>query len=158
MNAIKAIKVLCFILGSAACFAALLMAFYEIHDQAEVTRLVEEWRKCGPHSTIVGSMRQRLASSPWLGPLRPAPARDPLAVCSHDWLRVPSAKQHLSCLRREMDIALHEHVAFTCTLMMVLVYAGLAVLLAIVVQPYRLLIEGIFPWDTLPTRLTTGPW
>ena len=153
----KTIKVLFFILGMAAIFAAKLMMHFEASDQAVVNVLVQAWEERGPHATVVGALRERLASSPWLGPLRPAPPRDPLAICRQGWLRIPGGKQRLSCLYREMDLALAEHEAFNARFLEVLASICLVVLLALL-APYLAPIvgDGVFPWDTLPRRHTLG--
>ncbi|XP_050727768.1 uncharacterized protein LOC127004246 [Eriocheir sinensis] len=95
-------------------------------DTREVSKLRRAWEASGPQTTVVGKVRGRLADSWWLGPLRPAPLRDPFAECGLLPLGSPSAgglleglslqihsRASLDCLQRQMEVALGEHEAFT---------------------------------------------
>ncbi|XP_050687106.1 uncharacterized protein LOC126980849 isoform X1 [Eriocheir sinensis] len=97
-----------------------------VPDTREVSKLRRAWEASGPQTTVVGKVRGRLADSWWLGPLRPAPLRDPFAECGLLPLGSPGAgglleglslqihsRAILDCLQRQMEVALGEHEAFT---------------------------------------------
>lgn len=104
-----------------AVVLAAVMVYHVLDLWATHTRLqalVQAWEAEGPHTSVVGQLRARLAALHWLGPLRPNPPRDPFKDCAipledNDWWsflqRVAAARGRLACLEEHMATARAEH-------------------------------------------------
>ncbi|XP_050731172.1 uncharacterized protein LOC127005884 [Eriocheir sinensis] len=108
----------CVVAGLAFC----CLLWVDMRITFMVLRLRWKWEAVGPHTSLLGKMRGRLAETSWLGALRPAPPRDPLAECGLLPLGSPGAgglrealrlavhaKGSLDCLQRQIGLALDEH-------------------------------------------------
>ena len=107
-----------------------------VEDARELEVLVKVWRDAGPHTTFMGKVREYLASAWWLGPLKVAPARDPLAECGVPvdirWRDVVplllGLKERLACMHRHTRLADDEHRTFV---VMVLLSVGSLVVVGV---------------------------
>ncbi len=94
-----------------------------VMDARKLGLLVEAWQRAGPHTTPVGKVREWLATAWWLGPLKPAPPRDPLSECGilvTDWRElmalVVNMKASLACVQEQILLAEQEHDDFYTSL------------------------------------------
>ncbi len=90
-----------------------------VMDARTLGLVVEAWQRAGPHTTPMGKVREWLATAWWLGPLRPAPLRDPLSECGipvTDWRElvalVVNIKARLACVQEQILLAEQEHEDF----------------------------------------------
>lgn len=106
------------VVGAALC--ALLCQHHTrrlLWQARRLERAVREWRLAGPHTTHMGRLRERLASTGWL-----APPRDTLRECGvplgGEWIF--NADGCLSCMAGAVRQARDEHCAFRKAILVVL--------------------------------------
>lgn len=127
---LRVLEVLCLALCTLLCLPdtwTLLLHSWRLQQTAR------EWRAAGPHTTLVGRLRERLAAAGWL-----APPRDPLRECGvplgGGWTemlqRLYGADSYLSCLEREVEQAQQEHLAFRANLLLAAACAASVTVLA----------------------------
>jgi len=113
-----------------------------VQDARKLSQTVRAWQAAGHHTTLMGKVRERLATAWWMGPLRLASPRDPLVECGipvdGGWREMlplmVGIKARLSCLERQIQQAEQEHKAFkakflvtVCCLVLVPVFGALLV-------------------------------
>ncbi|XP_050698812.1 fibrous sheath CABYR-binding protein-like isoform X2 [Eriocheir sinensis] len=130
LGMLKVLEVLCLALCTLLCLPdmwSLLLHSWRLQQA------VQEWRDGGPHTTLVGRLRERLAAAGWL-----APPRDPLLECGvplgGGWTetlqRLYGADSYLFCLEREVEQAQQEHLAFRANLLLAAACAASVTVLA----------------------------
>ena len=108
-----------------------------VQDYRKLGEVVRAWEASGPHTTLIGQLRERLASLWWLGPLRLAPPRDPFEECGvavvHGWQEMLplmiGLKSYLSCLEREIEQAQQDYETFANRFVVVVLLTLFSVLL-----------------------------
>ena len=98
-----------------------------VPDAHKLGRLVNEWQCTGPHTTLMGKMREFLSIAWWLGPLKVGSARDPLKECgipaALGWREVLpillDLKARLACLEEQVLMADKEHEEFVLKMLLV---------------------------------------
>ena len=98
-----------------------------MHDVHKLGQVVQEWRCTGPHTTLMGKVREFLSTAWWLGPLKVGSSRDPLKECgipaALGWREVLplllDLKALLACLEEEVQKADMEHKEFVLKFLLV---------------------------------------
>ena len=111
-----------------------------VPDAHKLGRLVYDWRCAGPHTTVMGKVRERLSTAWWLGPLKVDSAKDPLKECgipaALGWREVlpllMDLKARVACMDEQVLMADKEHQEFmfkfvlvACCLVLVVVFGVL---------------------------------
>ena len=89
-------------------------------DAHKMSSVVNTWMSEGPHTSLMGKVREHLAAAWWLGPLKVSSAREPLVECGVSvgggWRDVlplmVGLKARLACLESHIQLAQEEHETF----------------------------------------------
>ena len=122
-------------------------------DAHKMSSVVNTWVSEGPHTSLMGKVREHLAAAWWLGPLKVSSAREPLVECSVSvgggWRDVlplmVGLKARLACLESHIQLAQEEHEAFITKFVMtvccLVLVAVLGALLAWCCWPRNILVK-----------------
>ena len=131
MKISESIKIICVFVVSFAGLMMMSRALWGVVEDAhKLGETVKKWRSTGPHTTLLGKVREHMSSAWWLGPLKVGSPRDPMEDCgitaNPGWRDVLTImfdlKARLACLEEKVKLAEEEHNAFVTKFLLAVCY------------------------------------
>ena len=101
-----------------------------VEDAHKLGEAVRRWRSTGPHTTLLGKVREHMSSAWWLGPLKVGSPRDPMQDCGITadpcWRNILTMifdlEARLACMEEKVQLAEKEHNEFVTKFLLAVCY------------------------------------